>query len=98
MEFDNKVITSAICDMTAIHIHSSYEACRQGESFGGRKSNLQLFKKSNIHLSSVDHFWDVSDIIFSKLEGDCYSKNRKAHVDYLLENPKVALRRGINTN
>ena len=72
--------------------------CKSSESVNSFKSNLQLFKKSNIHLSSVDHFWDVSDIIFSKLEGDCYSKNRQAHIDYLLDNRKVAIRKGININ
>ena len=55
-----------------------------------------MFKISNINIENSDHFWEVSETILSKIEGDSYSKNRKAHIEFLLDNPKVAKRRGVN--
>ena len=72
--------------------------CKSSDSVNAFKSNLQLFKKSNIHISSNDHFWDVSDVILSKLEGDSYVNNRKVHMEFLIDNPKVAIRKGVNIN
>ena len=70
--------------------------CKTVESVISFKSSLQLFKKSNIHIANIDHFWEVSERILSRLEGHNYDRNRRAHIEYLLDNPSVARRRGIN--
>ena len=41
---------------------------------------------------------EVSDILLEKLEGDSYHKNKAKFNEYLLSNPAVASRRGININ
>ena len=45
-----------------------------------------------------DHFWDVSRQMIDKIEGNPnYSINKNKFNEFLLENPFVAKKKGINT-
>ncbi len=68
---------------------------RCSTSVNSFKSNLELFKKDSI-LAETGNFWDVSFELISKIEGHVYKDNKSKHNKYLLENPKVAKRQGIN--
>ena len=60
------------------------------------KSNLEKFKKST-HDRNIDHFWEVSEIIIDKIEGSAsYLENKSKFNEYLVSNPHVARREGIN--
>ena len=59
------------------------------------KARLEDFKKksmSNPYNKSNGNFWELSEDIFSRIKDG----NRKSHIDYLLNHPFVAKRRGIN--
>ena len=62
------------------------------------KSNLEKFKKSMSERNS-DYFWEVSEIIIDKIEGNSsYLKNKSTFNNYLVSNPYVARKKGINVN
>ena len=71
--------------------------CKTSSSINVFKSNLEYYKKCNSHISDVGNFWEISNIVLEKIEGPNYVKNKVAYNEYLLENPFVARRRGINT-
>ena len=71
--------------------------CKESVDVANFKINLERFKKESIH-SSKDNYWEVSDIVISKIEGNPnYLANKNNHNMYLLENPRVARKKGINT-
>ena len=61
------------------------------------KITLEQFKRKNID-TYIDcgHFWEVSDLVLSKIEGPSYISNKEKHNAYLKENPFVAKKRFIN--
>ena len=60
------------------------------------KVNLETFKReSSDH--NVNNFWEISNIIIDKIEGNPNYLTRKDKFNaYLLENPFVAKKKGIN--
>ncbi len=59
------------------------------------KIKLESFKSSCIH-SSPNNFWEVSQLVLEKIEGPSYLLNKEKHNKYLLDNPIVAKKKGIN--
>ena len=59
------------------------------------KINLEEFKRKNV---SVDtgNFWEVSTAVLQKIEGKHYNEKKEMQVKYLLDNPNVAKRKGVN--
>ena len=47
-------------------------------------------------LADTGNYWEVSDILLSKIEGSNYLENKKRHIDYLRQNPYAARKCGIN--
>ena len=60
------------------------------------KSNLEIFK-TNCNSSHDNNYWEVSNLIIEKIEGSNYLANKEKFNRYLLENPFVARKKGINT-
>ena len=65
------------------------------ESVNDFKVKLEGFKCG---CSEIDtgNFWEVSDIVLSKIEGNSYLENKEKQVKFLRQNPSVAKRQGIN--
>ena len=65
------------------------------ESVNDFKVKLEGFKCG---CSEIDtgNFWEVSDIVLSKIEGNSYLENKEKQVNFLRQNPSVAKRQGIN--
>ena len=62
------------------------------------KCNLDKFKMESANSVNSDHFWDVSRLIIDKIEGNpYYSLNKNNFNNFLIENPYVAKKKGINT-
>ena len=59
------------------------------------KMNLEEFKNKNV-LADTGNFWEVSTEVLGKIEGENYVEKKEKQVKYLLENPNVAKRKGIN--
>ena len=60
------------------------------------KISLESFKKEHLHVTDTNHFWEVSGVVISKIEGSSYEANKAKHISYLRENPRVAKRKGVN--
>ena len=61
------------------------------------KINLDRFKKECIH-SDDNNFWEVSNLVLSKIEGNAsYLERKESHNAFLVENPYIAKKKGINT-
>ena len=56
---------------------------------------IEDFKKKSF-LIDTGNFWEVSNEVLDKIEGIGYLKNKDTQVKYLVSNPSVARRRGIN--
>ena len=69
---------------------------KQADSVNSFKIYLETFKCDNVNSACVGNFWDVSDEIFSRIEGPSYLANKKRHNDYLKLNPFVAKKKFIN--
>ena len=54
------------------------------------KSNLELFKNSNI-LIDTGNFWEVSNEVLHKIEGPHYLLNKQKHNEYLLKEKGVLI-------
>ena len=67
------------------------------ESVDNFKVRLEDFKRKECDLH-VDrgNFWEVSDIVLSKIEGPSYISNKAKHNEYLKRNPYAAKKRFIN--
>ena len=62
------------------------------------KSNLEKFKTESFNTCRYK-FWDISQIIIDKIEGNPnYQSNKDIFKDYLFENPYVARKKGIKIN
>ena len=60
------------------------------------KINLEKFKKESVD-QSCNNFWEVSNVILDKIEGNPnYLSRKEKFKAYLLENPFVARKKGIN--
>ena len=68
---------------------------RNSSSVTDFKINLEEYKKSNV-LVDTGNFWEVSDQVLARIEGENYIEKKEEHIKYLLENPNVAKRKGIN--
>ena len=70
--------------------------CKNSENFDNFKINLDRFKKECIH-SDENNYWEVSNLILSEIEGNSsYLDRKECHNAYLLENPYIAKKKGIN--
>ena len=69
---------------------------KQSDSVDSFKINLQTFKDDNINGARVGNLWDISDEIFSRIEGPSYVANKAKHNVYLKLNPFVAKKKFIN--
>ena len=70
--------------------------CKSSCSVDAFKSNLDRFKRFNSNIIDTGNFWEVSHLLLEKLEGPSYLKNKLVQNDYLLSNPDVAKRKGVN--
>ena len=59
------------------------------------KSRLEFYKTEAINSgsSSTGHYWELSDILLSKISGD-----HDAYADFMCANPMVAKYKGVNIN
>ena len=64
----------------------------------GKKHKIYCFIEKFIVLLDTGNFWEVSDLVLSKIEGNKYLENKEKHVKFLIQNPSVAKRKGININ
>ena len=63
------------------------------------KINLEKFKKDGIKRNIKFNFWESSDLIIEKIEGNPnYLVNKDTFNKFLIDNPWVAKKKGINTN
>ena len=53
---------------------------------------LESYKQQNI--DKRGHYWELSDEIFNRIN----DSGRKQYVDFLVDNPYIAKRRGVNLN
>ena len=61
------------------------------------KSNLEIFKRDCSH-NSEHNYWEVSNLIINKIEGNSnYLINKQKFNQFLAENPYIARKKGINT-
>ena len=61
------------------------------------KINLEKFKSQSVN-SSFNNYWEVSNMIIDKIEGNPrYLENKNKFNSYLIENTFVARKKGINT-
>ena len=61
------------------------------------KSNLEIFKRDCSH-NSEHNYWEVSNLIINKIEGNSnYLVNKQKFNQFLAENPYIARKKGINT-
>ena len=74
---------------------SGVKNCESVLSF---KIQLEEFKKRCLanSMSNDSYFWEISDIVLSKIEGSNYIINKVKHNEYLWFNPHVAKKRFIN--
>ena len=71
--------------------------CKNSVDVNSFKINLDRFKKECIH-SDDNNYWEVSNLILDKLEGNAsYIDRKESHNAYLLDNPFIAKKKGINT-
>ena len=62
------------------------------------KCNLEKFKMESANSGNSDHYWEVSRLIIDKIEGNPnYSLNKNKFNKFLVDNPYVAMKKGINT-
>ena len=59
------------------------------------KINLNIYKDGK-HSDAEGHFWEVSEMVLSKIEGPNYLYNKGKHNEYLHRNPWVAKKKFIN--
>ena len=62
----------------------------------GFKINLELYKTENMDKIDRGNFWEVSDEVLNRIERPNYIENKAAQTAFLLVNPKVAKRKGVN--
>ena len=60
------------------------------------KENLDIYKEDNSNLLDRGNYWEISHEVLNKIEGPNYARNKSVQNFYLLANPKVAKRKGIN--
>ena len=60
------------------------------------KENLYIYKEDNSNLLDRGNYWEISHEVLNKIEGPNYARNKSVQNFYLLANPKVAKRKGIN--
>ena len=71
--------------------------CKNSVDVNSFKINLDRFKKECIH-SDDNNFWEVSNLVLSKIEGNAsYLERKESHNAFLVENPYIAKKKGINT-
>ena len=68
------------------------EYVKDANTVNSFKGRLELYKSSSSSTARMGNYWELSDILFSKIESD----SREDYVQYLKDNPGVAARRMIN--
>ena len=69
---------------------------KSSNSVDSFKANLEKFKKE-CSSSHNDNYWEVSNLIIDKIEGkSAYLENKDKFNQYLLDNPFIARKKGIN--
>ena len=92
----NKCTRSFVTERVVKYWNKLPKDCKLSSSINAFKSNLEIYKKSNFHIAESENYWDISDLILSKIEGPSYLKNKAVYNQYLLDNPVIARRRGVN--
>ena len=90
-----KLVESFLSERVTTYWNKLPISVRNSSSVEVFKLNLELFKKGNI-LIDTGNFWEVSNEVLSKIEGPSYVLNKQKHNEYLLHNPLVERKRGIN--
>ena len=61
------------------------------------KIALENFKNENMSVYvEYGHFWEISMEVLNRIEPEGYAERKLVHNKFLLENPDVAKRKGIN--
>ncbi len=70
---------------------------KMAENVNDFKIRLEKFKRNycDLHVD-CGNFWEVSDIVLSKIEGPSYVSNKTKHNEYLKKNPYAAKKLFIN--
>ena len=63
------------------------------ETTASFKHRLEVFKSTNINNPNTGQYWELSEMLLSKLESN--QKNRDDYVAFMIENPLIAKRRFI---
>ena len=71
---------------------------KNSSCLNGFKSGLETFKNHTKSLGICDsrNFWELSDEVLNRIEGENYLENKAKHNIYLKENPFVAKKKFIN--
>ena len=90
IELDGKKMLAEIWNCLPHYVKSS-------ENVLDFKINLEKFKIDTVN-SNINNFWEISSLIIEKIEGHrSYLVNKDKFNKYLLDNPWVAKKKGINT-
>ena len=90
-----KIVDSFISERVVKYWNKLPLLVKKSSSVHDFKINLNQFKMDNISFET-NNFWEVSDEVISKIEGDNYLINKAKQISYLKDNPFVAKRKGIN--
>ena len=90
-----KISSSFISERVISYWNKLPRFVKCSESVNDFKINLEGFKCSCPDIDT-GNFWEVSDLVLSKIEGNDYLENKEKHVKFLTQNPSVAKRKGIN--
>ena len=69
---------------------------KMSSSVDNFKINLEEFKVANLQIKSGENFWDVSDEVLSRIEGNSYLERKVKHNKFLKDNPFVAKKQFVN--
>ena len=90
-----KISSSFISERVISYWNKLPRFVKCSESVNDFKINIEVFKCSCPDIDT-GNFWEVSDLVLSKIEGNNYLENKEKHVKFLTQNPSVAKRKGIN--
>ena len=90
-----KISSSFISERAISYWNKLPRHAKCSESVNDFKISLEGFKCSCPDIDT-GNFWEVSDLVLSKIEGNNYLENKEKHVKFLTQNPSVAKRKGIN--
>ena len=93
----DKYRRGSFSDRVIKHWNSLPVSVKLSKNINSFKSGLENYKKKNLLIDTGDdNFWGVSNHVMARIESDSYLSNKETHNAYLLDNPWVAKRAGIN--